>query len=114
MVIQILMQGFIFFSEVSLLNFLFWSGLCGKQEYNPERMDTFHDYQGHQGTGLLTFKNDIHGLEDAQAFDQNFAAIGRGRKEWFDENRPANLDLYGWQATEEVHIFFVILVVSRL
>ncbi|KAG0564178.1 hypothetical protein KC19_8G089600 [Ceratodon purpureus] len=71
------------------------------KEYNPERMDTFHDYQGHQGTGLLTFKNDIHGLEDAQAFDQNFAAIGRGRKEWFDENRPANLDLYGWQATEE-------------
>lgn len=72
-------------------------------------MDTFHDYYGHQGTGLLTFKNDIHGLEDAQAFERNFAARGRGRKEWFDEKRPANMDLYGWQATEEVETCFIYL-----
>lgn len=51
-----------------------------KQEYNPERLDVFHDYQGHQGTGLLTFKNGIHGLEDAQAFQHNFVAVGRVEK----------------------------------
>lgn len=73
------------------------------QEYNPERLEVFHDYQGHQGTAVVTFRNDIHGLEDAQAFEHSFAAIGRGRKEWWDERRPANLDLYGWQATEEVN-----------
>jgi hypothetical protein len=77
-------------------------------------LDVFHDYQGHQGTGLLTFKNGIHGLEDAQAFQHNFAAVGRGRKEWFDETRPANLDLYGWQATEEVHILFYFSAFSGL
>lgn len=69
--------------------------------YNPERLDVFHDYQGHQGTAVVTFRNDIHGLEDAQAFEQSFAAIGRGRKEWWNEQRPADMELYGWQATEE-------------
>jgi len=78
---------------------VFWQCL---QEYNPEKLDVFHDYQGHQGTAVVTFRNDMHGLEDAQAFEKSFAAIGRGRKEWWDEGRAANMDLYGWQATEEV------------
>jgi hypothetical protein len=72
------------------------------QAYSPEKLDVFHDYQGHQGTAVVTFRNDIHGLEDAQAFEQSFVAIGRGRKEWWHEQRPADMDLYGWQATEEV------------
>lgn len=82
------------------------------QEYNPERLDVFHDYHGHQGTAVLTFKNDIHGLEDAQAFARSFAAVHRGSKEWWDEKRPDGLDLYGWQATEEVSINFLKLIVT--
>jgi len=74
------------------------------QEYNPEKVDVFHDYHGHQGTALLTFRNDIHGLEDAQAFAQSFTTMNRGSKEWWDEKRPYTLNLYGWQATEEVDI----------
>ena len=62
----------------------------------------FHDIRGHQGTAVLTFRNDIHGLEDAQAFARSFTAVNRGSKEWWDEKRPDSLDLYGWQATEEV------------
>lgn len=67
-------------------------------------MDVFHDYHGHQGTAVLTFRNDIHGLEDAQAFARSFAAVNRGSKEWWGEKRPDSLDLYGWQATEGVSI----------
>lgn len=77
------------------------------QEFNPERVDVFHDYHGHLGTAILTFKNDIHGLEDAQAFAQSFAIVNHGRKEWFDMKRPYNMDLYGWQATEEVRDFLL-------
>ena len=82
------------------------------QEYNPERLDVFHDYNGHQGTAVLTFRNDIHGLEDAQAFARSFAAVDHGRKEWWDEKRPYSLDLYGWQATEEVDIDLLTLIVT--
>ena len=82
------------------------------QEYNPERLDVFHDIRGHQGTAVLTFRNDIHGLEDAQAFARSFAAVDRGRKEWWDEKRPESFDLYGWQATEEVVMYLLILIMT--
>jgi hypothetical protein len=82
------------------------------QEYNPERLDVFHDIRGHQGTAVLTFRNDIHGLEDAQAFARSFAAVDRGRKEWWDEKRPDSLDLYGWQATEEVVMYLLTLIMT--
>lgn len=67
-------------------------------------MDVFHDFRGHQGTALLTFRSDIRGLEDAQAFEHSFAATNRGRKAWWEEARSANRDLYGWQAAEKVRI----------
>jgi hypothetical protein len=73
------------------------------QEFNPERVDVFHDYGGHQGTALVTFKKDIYGLIDAEAFEKSFAAVGRGRKEWETHNDvQRGLHLYGWQATEQV------------
>ncbi|KAH9548187.1 hypothetical protein CY35_11G075900 [Sphagnum magellanicum] len=71
-------------------------------EFNPERVDVFHDYGGHQGTALVTFKKDIYGLIDAEAFEKSFAAVGRGRKEWETHNDvQRGLHLYGWQATEQ-------------
>uniref|UniRef100_A0A7I4CCJ2 Factor of DNA methylation 1-5/IDN2 domain-containing protein n=1 Tax=Physcomitrium patens TaxID=3218 RepID=A0A7I4CCJ2_PHYPA len=54
-----------------------------------------------KGTALLTFRSDIRGLEDAQAFEHSFAATNRGRKAWWEEARSANRDLYGWQAAEK-------------
>lgn len=87
-------------------------GSLADQEYNPEKVDVFHDYHGHQGTALLTFRNDIHGLEDAQAFARSFSAMNRSSREWWDERRPYNQDLYGWQATEEVDMFLFSMLVS--
>jgi hypothetical protein len=82
--------------------------VCGvviEQEYNPETVYIFHDLFRQQGTALLAFKNDMQGLEDAEAFQRSFAECGRGRKQWLNGDRPANLDLYGWQATEKVDVF---------
>lgn len=77
--------------------------MCHIQEFNPQRVDVFHDSGGHQGIALLTFKNDIHGLGDAKAYDESFVMFKRGRTEWYkDGKNHSNLDLYGWQATEEV------------
>lgn len=84
------------------------------QEFNPQRVDVFHDINGHQGTALLTFKNDIHGLEDAQAFEQSFVLANRGSKDWWSQKHPVNLDLYGWQANEAVSNIFHVLIVRFL
>ena len=73
------------------------------QEFNPQRVDVFHDFGGHQVIALLTFKNDIHGLEDAKAYDESFVMFKRGRTEWYKNGKNhTNRDLYGWQGTEEV------------
>ena len=66
----------------------------------------FRDCNGQQSTALLVFKDGFQGLEDALAFQETFVEGGRGRKEWWDEDRPANVTLYGWQATEKVSILF--------
>ncbi|KAG0562139.1 hypothetical protein KC19_9G120900 [Ceratodon purpureus] len=71
------------------------------KEYNPERVFMFRDCNGQQSTALLVFKDGFQGLEDALAFQETFVEGGRGRKEWWDEDRPANVTLYGWQATEK-------------
>ncbi|KAG0590422.1 hypothetical protein KC19_1G098300 [Ceratodon purpureus] len=71
------------------------------KEYNPEKVFMFDDCYGQRGAAILVFKDGWQGLEDGQAFQQSFAECGRGRKEWFNADRPANLDLYGWQVNEE-------------
>jgi hypothetical protein len=95
------------------------------QEFNPERVDVFHDRQGHQGTALITFKKDIYGL-DAEAFEKSFAAVGRGHKQWHSDKQlqlhqyccneklqefhaAGSFNLYGWQATEQVYSWYLIL-----
>jgi hypothetical protein len=102
--------------------------LVDLQELNPERVDVFHDRQGHQGTALITFKKDIYGLMDVEAFEKSFAAVGRGRKQWqLDKQLQLQLhqyccneklqefhaagsfNLYGWQATEQVYSWHLIL-----
>ncbi len=87
---------------------------------------SFIDRQGHQGTALITFKKDIYGLMDAEPFEKSFAAVGRGRKQWHSDKQlqlrqyccneklqefhaAGSFNLYGWQATEQVYSWYLIL-----
>lgn len=72
------------------------------QEFNPERVDVFHDRQGHQGTALITFKKDIYGLMDAEAFEKSFATVGRGRKQWHSNKQ---LQLHQYCCNEKLQEF---------
>lgn len=77
------------------------------QEFNPQRVEIFLDNQGRQKLALLTFKNDVHGLGDARAYDESFTMSHHGRTDWYTyckNHSTTKSDLYGWQAIEEVDL----------
>lgn len=70
------------------------------KDFNPESVKVLHDGEGHQAVAVIRFQNSMDGFKDAEAFENSFRCLGRGRSDFErDYRNGCGTHLYGWVAT---------------
>ncbi|XP_020577797.1 protein INVOLVED IN DE NOVO 2-like [Phalaenopsis equestris] len=65
--------------------------------FNPLKVVPLWSHTGPKGSAVVIFRSDWNGFEDAGAFENYFKEQGRGKWDWYHQDRTTS-KMYGWLA----------------